>query len=30
MLVAQALCEPMFLLTNDAVLAGYGKFVTVI
>lgn len=29
MLVAQALCEPMILLTNDAVLAGYGPFVTV-
>jgi len=30
MLVAQALCEPMILLTNDAVLAGYGPFVTVV
>jgi PIN domain nuclease of toxin-antitoxin system len=29
MLVAQALCEPTILLTNDAVLAGYGPFVTV-
>jgi PIN domain nuclease of toxin-antitoxin system len=29
MLVAQALCEPMILLTNDEVLAGYGPFVTV-
>jgi len=29
MLVAQVLCEPMILLTNDAVLAGYGPFVTV-
>jgi PIN domain nuclease of toxin-antitoxin system len=29
MLAAQALCEPMILLTNDAALAGYGSFVTV-
>jgi PIN domain nuclease of toxin-antitoxin system len=29
MLVAQALSEPMILLTNDSVLAGYGPFVTV-
>jgi PIN domain nuclease of toxin-antitoxin system len=29
MLVAQALCEPMILLTDDAALAGYGPFVTV-
>jgi PIN domain nuclease of toxin-antitoxin system len=30
MLVAQALCEPMCLLTTDKVLAGYGEIVTVI
>jgi len=29
MLVAQALCEPMRLLTTDKVLAGYGEIVTV-
>jgi PIN domain nuclease of toxin-antitoxin system len=29
MLVAQALSEPMRLLTNDAALAGYGDIVTV-
>ncbi|MCL4720730.1 MAG: type II toxin-antitoxin system VapC family toxin [Gammaproteobacteria bacterium] len=29
LLVAQALAEPMRLLTNDAVLAGYGDIVTV-
>jgi PIN domain nuclease of toxin-antitoxin system len=29
MLVAQALVEPMLLLTNDEVLRGYGSFVTV-
>lgn len=30
MLVAQALSEPMILLTNDAVLAGYGEIVRVV
>ena len=30
MLVAQALCEPMCLLTTDRVLAGYGEIVTVV
>jgi len=30
MLVAQALCEPMRLLTTDRVLAGYGEIVTVV
>lgn len=30
MLVAQSLCEPLVLLTNDDVLAGYGEFVTVV
>ena len=30
MLVAQALAEPMRLLTNDTVLAGYGDIVTVV
>jgi PIN domain nuclease of toxin-antitoxin system len=29
MLVAQALIEPMLLLTNDAALRGYGSFITV-
>lgn len=29
LLVAQALVEPMILLTNDAVLRGYGSFVNV-
>jgi PIN domain nuclease of toxin-antitoxin system len=29
MLVAQALVEPMILLTNDEVLRGYGSFVSV-
>ena len=30
MLVAQSLCEPLVLLTNDAVLAGYGEVVRVV
>jgi PIN domain nuclease of toxin-antitoxin system len=30
LLVAQALAEPMRLLTNDAVLGGYGDIVTVV
>jgi PIN domain nuclease of toxin-antitoxin system len=30
LLVAQAHAEPMHLLTNDAVLAGYGNIVTVV
>lgn len=30
MLVAQALCEPMILFTNDEVMRPYGPFVTVI
>src|SRR5438105_3261320 len=30
LLVAQALAEPMMLLTNDAALAGYGEIVTVV
>jgi len=30
MLVAQALIEPMILLTNDRVLASYGPFVSVV
>jgi len=30
MLIAQASCEPMILLTNDEVLAEYGSFVKVI
>lgn len=30
LLVAQALAEPMRLLTNDAMLAGYGDIVTVV
>ena len=30
LLVAQALCEPMRLLTMDNVLAGYGELVTVV
>lgn len=30
MLVAQALVEPMILLTNDRVLAGYGPLVSVV
>ncbi len=30
LLVAQALTEPMRLLTNDAVLGGYGEIVTVV
>ena len=30
LLVAQALAEPMRLLTNDVVLAGYGDIVTVV
>jgi len=29
MLVAQALIEPMLLLTNDELLRGYGSFITV-
>ncbi len=29
MLVAQALCEPMNLLTNDEALRAYGSFITV-
>jgi PIN domain nuclease of toxin-antitoxin system len=30
MLVAQALCEPLILLTNDHVLGGYGSCVTLV
>mgnify|MGYP001559686763 CR=1 FL=1 len=30
MLVAQSLCEPLVLLTNDDVLAGYGEAVRVV
>lgn len=30
MLVAQALTEPLILLTNDEVLAAYGSFVTLV
>ena len=30
MLVAQALCEPLILLTNDEALRPYGQFVTVL
>jgi len=30
MLVAQSLCEPLVLLTNDDVLAGYGEVVRVV
>ena len=30
LLVAQSLAEPMTLLTNDAVLAGYGPFVQLV
>jgi PIN domain nuclease of toxin-antitoxin system len=30
LLVAQALAEPMLLLTNDAALAGYGDLVSVV
>jgi PIN domain nuclease of toxin-antitoxin system len=30
MLVAQSLCEPLVLLTNDEVLAGYGEVVQVV
>jgi PIN domain nuclease of toxin-antitoxin system len=30
MLVAQAYTEPMILLTNDAVLGGYGSFVQIL
>ncbi|HEY4342387.1 MAG TPA: type II toxin-antitoxin system VapC family toxin [Steroidobacteraceae bacterium] len=30
LLVAQARCEPMILLTDDAVLGGYGDFVEVV
>jgi PIN domain nuclease of toxin-antitoxin system len=30
MLVAQSLAEPLVLLTNDAVLAGYGDVVKVV
>lgn len=30
MLVAQALCEPMILFTNDEVMRPYGPFVTVV
>jgi PIN domain nuclease of toxin-antitoxin system len=30
MLVAQSLTEPMMLLTNDAVLAGYGPLVQMV
>lgn len=28
LLIAQAVCEPMILLTNDTAIAGYGAFVT--
>jgi len=28
--VAQSLCEPLVLLTNDGVLAGYGEAVRVV
>jgi PIN domain nuclease of toxin-antitoxin system len=30
MLVAQSLCEPLVLLTNDEVLGGYGELVRVV
>jgi len=30
MLVAQSLCEPLILLTNDVALAGYGEVVRVV
>lgn len=30
MLVAQALCEPMILYTNDEVMRPYGSFITVV
>jgi hypothetical protein len=30
MLAAQASAEPMILLTNDAALAAYGSFVTMV
>jgi PIN domain nuclease of toxin-antitoxin system len=30
MLVAQSLCEPLILLTNDGVLADYGDVVKVV
>jgi len=30
LLVAQSLAEPMTLLTNDAVLVGYGPFVQLV
>jgi hypothetical protein len=30
MLVAQSLCEPLILLTNDEALAGYGEVVRVV
>ena len=30
MLIAQALSEPMILLTNDAALAGYGDIVKLV
>ena len=30
MLVAQALCEPMILYTNDEVMGPYGAFITVV
>lgn len=30
MLVAQALCEPMILYTNDEVMGPYGSFITVV
>jgi PIN domain nuclease of toxin-antitoxin system len=30
MLVAQSLSEPLVLLTNDALLAGYGEVVRVV
>lgn len=30
MLVAQSLCEPLVLLTNDGALSGYGDVVRVV
>jgi PIN domain nuclease of toxin-antitoxin system len=30
LLIAQALMEPMRLVTNDSALAGYGEIVTVV
>jgi len=30
MLIAQALCEPMILYTNDEVMGPYGSFITVV